>query len=92
MVNEIFFLIPAYEIYAGISLFDLEKRPSLYPAIGIAPPASPAQVRQRSGHSCPCKTGFRLVDSPLPGGSRTLWTAAKGFRFSTSLSPFQGLP
>src|SRR5215467_10066281 len=27
-----------------------------------------------------CKAGFRLAGWPLPGGCRTLWTAAKGFR------------
>ena len=36
----------------------------------------------------PCKTRFRLAGSPLPGGRRTLWTAMKGFRVATSLSPF----
>jgi hypothetical protein len=30
---------------------------------------------------CPCKTDFRLVGSPLPGGTRTLWIATKGFSF-----------
>jgi len=39
---------------------------------------------------CPCKTGFRLAGSPLPGGCRTLWTDSKGFS-STSHPPFQGL-
>ena len=28
----------------------------------------------------PCKARFRLAGSPLPGGSRTLWIAMKGFR------------
>ena len=28
----------------------------------------------------PCKARFRLAGSPLPGGSRTLWITAKGFR------------
>src|SRR5207342_583921 len=28
----------------------------------------------------PCKARFRLASSPLPGGSRTLWIAMKGFR------------
>lgn len=27
----------------------------------------------------PCKARFRLAGSPLPGGSRTLWIAMKGF-------------
>ena len=27
----------------------------------------------------PCKARFRLAGSPLPGGSRTLWIATKGF-------------
>jgi hypothetical protein len=26
-----------------------------------------------------CKTRFQLASSPLPGGSRTLWIALKGF-------------
>jgi len=33
----------------------------------------------------PCKTRFRLAGSPLPGGRRTLWIAAKGFRPSILL-------
>src|SRR5438034_7843089 len=33
----------------------------------------------------PCKARFRLAGSPLPGGSRTLWIAAKGFRSSILL-------
>jgi len=28
----------------------------------------------------PCKARFRLAGLPLPGGSRTLWIALKGFR------------
>jgi hypothetical protein len=28
----------------------------------------------------PCKARFRLAGSPLPGGSRTLWIAIRGFR------------
>jgi hypothetical protein len=28
----------------------------------------------------PCKARFRLAGSPLPGGRRTLWITAKGFR------------
>ena len=35
----------------------------------------------------PCKARFRLAGSPLPGGSRTLWIAMKGFR-SHSRPPF----
>jgi hypothetical protein len=35
----------------------------------------------------PCKARFRLAGLPLPGGSRTLWIALKGFR-SHSHSPF----
>src|SRR6516165_8601101 len=38
----------------------------------------------------PCKARFRLVGSPLPGGSRTLWIATKGFR-SQSHPPFLDL-
>ena len=38
----------------------------------------------------PCKARFRLAGSPLPGGSRTLWTATKGFR-SQSHPPFLDL-
>ena len=34
----------------------------------------------------PCKARFRLAGLPLPGGSRTLWIALKGFSF-----PFPGL-
>ena len=37
----------------------------------------------------PCKARFRLAGSPLPGGSRTLWTAMKGFR--SCHPPFLGL-
>ena len=36
----------------------------------------------------PCKARFRLAGSPLPGGSRTLWIATKGFRSLSS--PFSG--
>ena len=39
----------------------------------------------------PCKARFRLADLPLPGGSRTLWIALKGFR-SNSHPPFLDLP
>jgi hypothetical protein len=35
----------------------------------------------------PCKARFRLAGWPLPGGSRTLWIALKGFR-SHFYSPF----
>jgi hypothetical protein len=35
----------------------------------------------------PCKARFRLAGLPLPGGSRTLWIALKGFR-SHFHSPF----
>jgi hypothetical protein len=35
----------------------------------------------------PCKARFRLAGLPLPGGSRTLWIALKGFR-SYFHSPF----
>src|SRR6516225_11162938 len=35
----------------------------------------------------PCKARFRLAGLPLPGGSRTLWIALKGFR-SHLHSPF----
>src|SRR6516162_5163031 len=38
----------------------------------------------------PCKARFRLAGSPLPGGSRTLWIATKGFR-SQSHPPFLDL-
>ena len=38
----------------------------------------------------PCKARFRLAGLPLPGGSRTLWIALKGFR-SHSHSPFLDL-
>jgi hypothetical protein len=38
----------------------------------------------------PCKARFRLAGSPLPGGSRTLWIASKGFR-SQSRPPFLDL-
>ena len=38
----------------------------------------------------PCKARFRLAGSPLPGGSRTLWIALKGFR-SHFHSPFLDL-
>src|SRR5207344_2996419 len=38
----------------------------------------------------PCKARFRLAGLPLPGGSRTLWIASKGFR-SHSHSPFLDL-
>jgi hypothetical protein len=38
----------------------------------------------------PCKTRFRLAGWPLPGGSRTLWIALKGFRASTFSFPFPG--
>src|SRR5215469_12133338 len=34
----------------------------------------------------PCKACFRLAGSPLPGESRTLWIATKGFRSSSSSS------
>jgi hypothetical protein len=37
----------------------------------------------------PCKARFRLADWPLPGGSRTLWTAVKGFS-SHGHPPFLG--
>src|SRR5262249_13398670 len=33
----------------------------------------------------PCKACFRLAGSPLPGESRTLWIATKGFRSSILL-------
>src|SRR5215510_14390105 len=36
----------------------------------------------------PCKARFRLAGSPLPGGSRTLWVATKGF---SSSIPFPDL-
>jgi len=39
----------------------------------------------------PCKTRFRLAGSPLPGGSRTLWIAMKGFRVLHPLPPFLDL-
>ena len=39
----------------------------------------------------PCKTRFRLAGSPLPGGSRTRWTAKEGFNFP-SYPPSLGLP
>jgi len=38
----------------------------------------------------PCKARFRLAGSPLPGGSRTLWIATRGFR-SHSRSPLLDL-
>ena len=38
----------------------------------------------------PCKARFRLAGLPLPGGSRTLWIALKGFR-SHFHSPFLDL-
>src|SRR6476659_2613364 len=38
----------------------------------------------------PCKARFRPAGSPLPGGSRTLWIALKGFR-SHFHSPFLDL-
>src|SRR5262249_28775459 len=38
----------------------------------------------------PCKARFRLAGSPLPGGSRTLRIATKGFR-SQSHPPFLDL-
>src|ERR1700681_3830574 len=38
----------------------------------------------------PCKARFRPAGSPLPGGSRTLWIATKGFR-SHSRPPFLDL-
>ena len=38
----------------------------------------------------PCKTRFRPAGLPLPGGSRTLWIALKGFR-SHFHSPFLDL-
>jgi hypothetical protein len=38
----------------------------------------------------PCKACFRPAGSPLPGGSRTLWIAMKGFR-SYSRHPLPGL-
>lgn len=47
-------------------------------------------VRNEQSCFCPCKTGFRLAGSPLPGRSRTFWTAAKGFRFYIP-SPFPTL-
>ena len=37
----------------------------------------------------PCKARFRLAGSPLPGGSRTLRIATKGFRIAVS-SSFSG--
>jgi hypothetical protein len=39
----------------------------------------------------PCKARFRLAGWPLPGGSRTLWIAMKGFRSSSRRPPFQDL-
>src|SRR3954470_12573976 len=39
----------------------------------------------------PCKARFRLAGWPLPGGSRTLWSAMKGFRSSSRRPPFQDL-
>jgi hypothetical protein len=41
----------------------------------------------------PCKARFRLAGLPLPGGSRTLWIALKGFRSFRSHfhSPFLDL-
>src|SRR5215831_15375197 len=41
-------------------------------------------LQERCCHR-PCKTRFRLTGSPLPGGRRTLWIAAKGFRSSILL-------
>jgi hypothetical protein len=41
-------------------------------------------LQERCCHH-PCKTRFRLAGSPLPGGRRTLWIAAKGFRSSILL-------
>lgn len=38
----------------------------------------------------PCKARFRLADWPLPGGSRTLWTAVKVSDHLHGLSPFLG--
>jgi hypothetical protein len=35
-----------------------------------------------------CKACFRLAGSPLPGGSRTLWIAAKGFSSFDDHPPF----
>jgi hypothetical protein len=35
-----------------------------------------------------CKACFRLADWPLPGGSRTLWIAAKGFSSFDDHPPF----
>jgi hypothetical protein len=39
----------------------------------------------------PCKTRLRLAGSPLPGGSRTLWIATKGFRVLHLFSPLLDL-
>ena len=54
---------------------------------GLQHPLSTLHERRRRR---PCKTRFRLAGSPLPGGRRTLWIAAKGFR-SVLHPPFQGL-
>ena len=43
-------------------------------------------LQERCCHR-PCKARFRLAGLPLPGGSRTLWIALKGFR-SYFHSPF----
>src|SRR5215468_6913729 len=41
-------------------------------------------LQERCCHH-PCKTRFRRAGSPLPGGRRTLWIAAKGLRSSILL-------
>jgi hypothetical protein len=70
---------PAMRTTKASALADFEANPQLRHLL-------PYASRVALPHTC--KACFRPAGSPLPGGSRTLWTATKGFSSFDDHPPF----